>query len=158
MPIRPRSGVLSSVALALTATSLYAVTSAYASAVPTFVQQATAHGSNVASLGATLPGSPVPGNRLVVEVGVWSSASATTGTVTDNAGDTFVKLLSFTASDNTELSVWTAVVATGGTRPTGTATPTGAAGVRAAVLEHPRPTQPAGAARPRPYGRARPPP
>ena len=136
MPIRPRTAVLSSVALALTATSLYAVTSAYASAVPTFVQQATAHGSNVASLGATLPGSPVPGNRLVVEVGVWSSASATTGTVTDNAGDTFVKLLSFTASDNTELSVWTAVVATGGTRPTVTATPTGAADVGVAVLEY----------------------
>ncbi len=135
MRIRPRTALVTLAAAALAATSLYAVTSAYASTVPTFVQQASAH-STAASLGVTLPANTVAGHRLVVEVGVWNSASATTATVTDNAGDTFVKLLSFAASDHTEMSVWTAVVATGGTKPTVTAKPTGSADLGVIALEY----------------------
>src|SRR5579859_4163143 len=136
MRIRPRTAVVTLAAVTLAATSLYAVTSAYASTVPTFVQQASAHSGTKASLGATLPANTTAGNRLVVEVGVWNSASATASTVTDNAGDTFVKLLSFTASDHTEMSVWTAVVATGGTKPTVTAKPTSSADLGVVVLEY----------------------
>src|SRR5205823_54733 len=76
------------------------------------------------------------GNRLVVEVGVWGSGAPTASAVTDDAGDTFVKLLSFTASDHTEMSVWTAPVATGGTRPTITARPSAAADLGVVVLEY----------------------
>ena len=55
----------------------------------------------------------VSGNRLVVEVGVWSSAKATTSSVKDSAGDTFTELLHFKASDNTEMSMWSAPVSAG---------------------------------------------
>lgn len=136
MRIRPRTTVRVLVAGALVATSLYAITSAYAASAPTFVQGVSAHSGTQASLTAKLPAATVAGNRLVVEVGVWSSGSAKAGTVTDNAGDTFVKLLSFTASDHTEMSVWTAVVATGGTAPTVTAKPSASADLGVAVLEY----------------------
>ena len=77
------------------------------------------------------------GNRLIVEVGVWSSTSATASTVTDSAGNTYTKLTSFTASEHTELSVWTAPInAGGGTRPTITVKTTGTADIGAAVLEY----------------------
>ena len=63
--------------------------------------------------------------RLIVEVGIWSSGNATAKTVTDAANDTFTKLLSFTASDHTEMSIWSAPVTTGaGTKPAITITPT----------------------------------
>ena len=59
------------------------------------------------------------GNRLVVEVADWSSGHATTSSVTDSAGDTFTELTSATASDGTQLSVWTApITQSGGTKPT----------------------------------------
>src|SRR2546429_682073 len=102
----------------------------------TFVQQVTAHGAGSAPRAVTMPSVPTAGNRLVVEVGVWNSSNATVGAVTDNAGDTFVKVLSFTASDHTELSVWTAPVATGGTKPTITAKATSAADLGVLALEY----------------------
>jgi hypothetical protein len=76
------------------------------------------------------------GNRLIVEVAVWSATAATVTSVTDNAGDTFTKLTSFVASDKTQMSVWTAPVATGGTKPAITATVTQNADVGAVVLEY----------------------
>ncbi len=108
-----------------------------ATASPAFVQQAAAHAHNVASLAVTPTTSLTAGNRLVVEVGVWNSAKATASSVKDSAGDTFTELLHFKASDGTEMSVWSAPVsAGGGTRPTVTATPSGAADVGLAVLEY----------------------
>jgi hypothetical protein len=83
-----------------------------------------------------MPGTTTANNRLIVQVGVWSSASATVSTVTDSAGDTFTKLTSFTASDHTQMSVWTAVVAGAGTKPTITATVTGASDVGVTALEY----------------------
>jgi len=112
------------------------VTPVAATAGPAFVQQASAQGGGAASRAVTTPSATVAGNRLVVLAGAWSGGSATVTSVTDNAGDTFTKLSAFTASDHTQLSVWTAVVATGGTRPTVTATATGSADIGVAVTEY----------------------
>jgi hypothetical protein len=77
------------------------------------------------------------GNRLIVETGIWSSSAATAQTVTDSAGNTYTKLTSFKASDNAEMSVWTApITAGGGSRPTVTIKATGTADVGAALLEY----------------------
>ncbi|MGH2852818.1 MAG: fibronectin type III domain-containing protein, partial [Solirubrobacteraceae bacterium] len=106
-------------------------------ATPTFVQAATGHSSSVASLAVT-PGSPVTvGDRLVVEVGVWSEGSATAASVADSAGNGYVELLHFKASDKTEMSIWTAPVTVGGgTRPTITVKPSSKADVGVAALEY----------------------
>jgi hypothetical protein len=104
---------------------------------PAFVQQASGHSGTTASLAVTLPSNTVTGDRLVVETGIWSSASATAKSVTDSAGDTFTELLHFKAGDNTEETVWTAPITTSSTTPpTITVTPTGKADVGAAVLEY----------------------
>ena len=63
---------------------------------PTFVQQVSAQGANRTTLAVTTTSDTTAGDRLVVEVGVWSGSSATVSTVTDSAGDTFTKLTSFT--------------------------------------------------------------
>ena len=106
-------------------------------ASPQFVQQASGHAHSVTSLAVTPGASLVSGNRLVVEVGVWSSAKATASSVKDSAGDTFTELLHFKASDGTEMSIWSApVTAGGGTIPTITATPSAKADVGVAVLEY----------------------
>ena len=76
--------------------------------VPAFVQQVSAHGSGTTSIAVTMPAKVTNGNRLVVEVAAWSSGNATTSSVTDSAGDTFTELTSATASDGTQISVWTA--------------------------------------------------
>ena len=104
---------------------------------PTFVQVATGHSSSVSSLAVT-PGSNVTvGNRLVVEVGVWSEAAATAASVTDSAGNSYVELLHFKASDNTEMSIWTAPITAGaGTRPTITVKPSAKADVGVVALEY----------------------
>src|SRR5581483_11110880 len=104
---------------------------------PQFVQQISGHGHNVASLSAIPTANLTTGNRLVVEVGVWSSGHATAASVKDSAGDTFTELMHFKASDGTEMSVWTApVTAGGGQRPSITATPSATADVGVAALEY----------------------
>jgi hypothetical protein len=104
---------------------------------PTFVQQVSAHSLGVTSLGVTPTSNISAGNRLVVLVGVWSSAGATTKSVTDSAGNTYTEVLHFQASEQTELSVWTAPIsAGGGTKPKITATPTAKADVGIAALEY----------------------
>jgi hypothetical protein len=116
-------------------------------ASPQFVQQASGHAHNVMSLAVTPGASLVSGNRLVVEVGVWSSAAATASSVKDSAGDSFTELLHFKASDGTEMSIWSApVTAGGGTIPTITATPSAKADVGVAVLEYAGLSTAAGAA------------
>jgi Domain of unknown function (DUF1929)/Fibronectin type III domain len=108
-----------------------------ATSSPAFVQQASGHASNVSSLAVTPGTNLTAGNRLVVEVGVWSAKNPTTSSVKDSAGDTFTELLHFQASDGTEMSVWTAPVSAGGaTKPKITATPTSTADVGVAVLEY----------------------
>jgi hypothetical protein len=57
--------------------------------------------------------------------------------VTDSAGNTYTKLTSFRASDQTEMSVWSApITAGGGTKPTITVKTTASADVGASVLEY----------------------
>ncbi len=108
-----------------------------AGGTPAFVQQAWARAGGVGTLTVKPTAAVASGDRLVVEVGVWSVGAATTASVTDSAGNTYTELTHFTASDGTELSVWTAqVVSGGGTVPTLTAKPTGSADVGVAVLEY----------------------
>jgi hypothetical protein len=77
------------------------------------------------------------GNRLIVQTGIWSAGNASASAVTDSAGNTYTELTHFKASDNTELSVWSApITAGGGTRPTVTVKATGSADIGAAVLEY----------------------
>jgi hypothetical protein len=107
-----------------------------ATAAAAFVQKATAHGHG-ANMSVIPASNLTAGNRLIVEVGVWNSAHATTSKVEDTAGDTFTELLHFAASDGTEMSVWSAPITNGGgTRPTITATPGSAADVGVAALEY----------------------
>jgi hypothetical protein len=87
---------------------------------------------------AVTPGSAVTaGDRMVVEVGVWNSSHATASSVTDSAGNSYTELTHFTASDGTELSVWTApITAGGGARPTITAKASSTADIGVAALEY----------------------
>ena len=89
---------------------------------PAFVQQASTHAASGSSISVT-PSTPLgTGNRLVVEVGVWSGSGAKTSSVTDTAGDTFTEVSHFTGPDQTEQSVWTAPITAGaGNTPTVTA-------------------------------------
>jgi hypothetical protein len=120
---------------AVAAVGLVSASSASA-AGPSFVQQVSAHG-HAGSLGAT-PGSAVTaGDRMVVEVGVWNASHATASSVTDSAGNSYTELTHFTASDGTELSVWSApVTAGGGTKPTITAKVTSSADIGVAAVEY----------------------
>src|SRR5207244_353431 len=89
---------------------------------PTFLQTSSvAATGNV--LSTTLANSLTANSRLVVEVGVWGSASPVASAVTDVAHDTFTEVAHWTASDHTELSVWTAPVTAGaGQKPAVTVT------------------------------------
>jgi Domain of unknown function (DUF1929)/Fibronectin type III domain/Kelch motif len=108
-----------------------------ATPAPAFVQAVSAHASGVTSLSATPTSTVVSGDRMVVETGVWNSAGATVQSVADSAGDQYVELLHYKASDGTEMSVWSAPVSTGGgTRPAITVTPTSRSDVGVAVLEY----------------------
>jgi hypothetical protein len=110
---------------------------ASAVAAPAFVQQVSVHSANVTSVALAPTLSLTSANRLVVEVGVWSSGSATAKTVTDSAGDVFTEVLHFTANDHTEMSIWTAPVSTGaGAKPAVTVTSSAKADIGAAVLEY----------------------
>jgi hypothetical protein len=84
--------------------------SAWAASSPTFVQVTSAHNLSVSSLTLTPPSAVTAGNRLVVEVGVWSAGNASAASVTDAAGNTYTELLHFKASENTEMSVWSAPI------------------------------------------------
>ena len=104
---------------------------------PAFVQEVSAHGSAKANISVTTTANVTTGNRLVVEVAEWNSVNSTTASVTDSAGDTFTELTTVTASDGTQLSVWTAPIThSGGTKPTVTATPSANADMGIAVLEY----------------------
>jgi hypothetical protein len=104
---------------------------------PVFVQSKSVHSLNVTSLTVT-PGSAITaGDRLLVETGVWNSSGSAISSVTDSAGNDYVELAHWKASENTELTIWSApVTAGGGTQPAITVKPTAKADVGAAVLEY----------------------
>ena len=114
----------------------HSVTAGAASATPAFVQEADAHGSAKTSLAVTTGASVTAGDRLVVEVGVWKGSGASTTSVTDTAGDPFVEVTHFTASDGTEMSIWTAPILTGGAKSTITAKPSAASDIGLVALEY----------------------
>jgi len=104
---------------------------------PSFVQQVSGHGLDRTSLAVTPSSAVTAGDRIIVEVGVWSSGAATAASVSDSAGNSYVEVTKVKASENTELSIWTApVVAGGGTKPTITARPTATADVGVVALEY----------------------
>jgi hypothetical protein len=116
-------------------------------ASPKFVQQVSGRNPSAASLPLTLPSAITNDNRIVVMAGVWSAGNATISGVADAAGNTYTKVTSLKASDQTELSVWTAPVTNGaGTRPAITVTATGAADIGATALEYSGLSTAAGAA------------
>jgi hypothetical protein len=113
-----------------------AVTPAVAQ-TPAFVQQASVHSTSVTSATVTPTANVTAANRLVVLVGIWNNNGPTASTVTDSAGNTYVELQHFKASDKTELSVWTAPITKGGgTRPTITVKPSARADVGVGLLEY----------------------
>jgi hypothetical protein len=106
-------------------------------AAPQFVQKV----SGVSTSGPTLQLTPASaitiGNRIVVMAGVWSGGAATITGVTDDAGNTYTKVANVTASEDTELSVWTApITAGGGTKPSITINASGSADIGGAALEY----------------------
>lgn len=108
-----------------------------AAVTPAFVQQVSAHQLDVGSVTVTPASAVGAGNRLVVEVGVWSNSSPTANAVTDSAGDSFTEVSHFVAADGTEQSVWTApITASGGTKPVIKATATSVADVGIAAVEY----------------------
>ncbi|MEZ0089309.1 fibronectin type III domain-containing protein [Streptacidiphilus sp. EB129] len=113
------------------------VTPSATAPTPAFVQQATTHLGSASSAAVSL-GKPVTvGDRMVVEVGVWSSTSATTSAVTDSAGNTYTEFAHSTASDGTETSVWSAPLsAATGTPLTVSATASAPADIGVAALEY----------------------
>jgi hypothetical protein len=103
---------------------------------PAFVQQVN---KRAVTAGLTLAptANVTTGNRLIVQTGIWSYGNASASAVTDSAGNTYTKLTSFKATDNTELSVWSAPITAGGaTKPTITVQATGSADIGATVLEY----------------------
>ncbi len=114
-----------------------AVTPSPGAVTPTYLQGTGTHLTGASSATVTL-GKPVTvGDRLIVDVGVWSSGSATAGAVTDSAGDTYTEFAHWTASDGTETSIWSAPVsARGGTAPTVTVGLTAPADVGVAAMEY----------------------
>jgi hypothetical protein len=107
------------------------------SAAPRFVQRVSGRSDASTTLQLTPTSSISSGNRIVVMAGVWSAGRATISGVTDSAGNTYTKVTSVTASEDTELSIWSApVTAGGGTRPTITVTATGSADIGGAALEY----------------------
>lgn len=109
---------------------------AAAATAPAFVQQVSGR-ATATTLKLTLPQNLTTGDRLIAQIATWSSANATTKTVTDTAGNTWTRLTTTTATDHTELSTWTTPVTTGaGTRPTITITATGTADIGAALLDY----------------------
>src|SRR5689334_11402191 len=79
---RHLGGFVEAVATALTVLGIPALTPATAATTPTFVQQASARAT--ATTATVTPTTNVTtGNRLIVEVGVWTASSATTSAVSD---------------------------------------------------------------------------
>ena len=113
-----------------------AVTPTVAAASAAFVQQVAAHSPGATSLLVTPSTAVTTGNRLVVLAGIWASGGPTAKTVTDSAGDTYTEVLHFKASDGTEMSVWTAPITAGGSKPTITVTPTAKADIGVEALEY----------------------
>jgi hypothetical protein len=106
-------------------------------AAPKFIQGVSARSASGATLQLLPTANVTAGDRLVVMAGVWSAGNATISGVSDTAGNVYTRAASVTASDGTQLSVWTAPVTAGdGTKPTITVSATGSADIGGAALEY----------------------
>jgi RHS repeat-associated protein len=106
-------------------------------ATPAFVQQTSTHQLSKAAVQSTLTSPLGNGGRLIVEAAVWANPTATVANVADSAGDVFTQVTGFTASDSTQMSVWTAPVTAGvGQKPVITVTPTATADVGFVAAEY----------------------
>jgi hypothetical protein len=106
-------------------------------ASPQFVQKVTGNSATGSSMQITPASAITTGNRMIVMAGVWSFGAATISGVADAAGNTYTKVTSIKASEDTELSVWSApITAGGGTKPAITVTATGSADIGAAAVEY----------------------
>jgi hypothetical protein len=106
-------------------------------AAPQFVQRVSGNSTSGPTLQLTPASAITTGNRIVVMAGVWSAGAATISAVSDDAGNTYTKVTSVKASEDTELSVWSApITAGGGTKPAITITATGSADIGGAALEY----------------------
>jgi hypothetical protein len=104
---------------------------------PAFIQQNSTHKAGVSSTSVTLGTPSVVGNRMIVEVGTWGSASPTAKGVSDSAGNTYTELTHFTASDHTEMSVWSAPISASGSTPlTVTASTTASGDIGIGAMEY----------------------
>jgi hypothetical protein len=116
------------------------------SAAPRFVQRVSGRAA-ASSLQLAPTAAVAVGDRMVVMAGVWSAGGATISGVADSAGNAYTKVTSVKASDNTELSVWTAPITAGdGTKPTITITATAGADIGGAAAEYAGLSAAAGAA------------
>jgi hypothetical protein len=107
------------------------------SAAPRFIQRVSDRSDASPNLLLTPASNITAGDRMIVMAGVWSEGKATISGVTDSAGNTYTKVTSVKASEDTELSVWSApITAGGGTRPTIRITATGSADIGGAALEY----------------------
>src|SRR3954454_15088380 len=103
---------------------------------PAFVQQVSKR-ARTTGLALQTTAHVTAGNLIVVEDGVRGAAGPAATALTDSAGNTYTELTHFTASDKTEMSVWSApITGGGGTRPTLTVKPSASADVGATVLEY----------------------
>jgi hypothetical protein len=135
---RPRRAIMAALAAVMSlVVVILGLQPVNAQSAPTaFVQQVTARVS-ATSKAVTLPAAITTGNRIVVQVGIWSGAHATAKLVKDAAGNTYTKLVAFAASDGTEMSVWSAPITLGGgTKPAITVTATSAADIGIGVTEY----------------------
>jgi hypothetical protein len=107
------------------------------SPAPRFIQRVSGRSTPGTTLQLTPASNITAGNRIVVMAGVWSAGAATISGVTDAAGNTYTKVTSIVASEDTELSVWSAPITAGaGTRPAITIRATGSADIGGAALEY----------------------
>jgi Domain of unknown function (DUF4082)/Concanavalin A-like lectin/glucanases superfamily/Fibronectin type III domain/Bacterial Ig domain/Viral BACON domain len=105
-------------------------------AAPRFVQRVSGRGAGN-SLQLTPASAISAGDRMVVMAGVWGGGGPTISGVTDAAGNAYTKVTSIKASDNTELSVWSAPITAGdGTKPAITVTASGSGDIGAAAVEY----------------------
>ena len=104
---------------------------------PEFVQHMTIRNPSASTVQMTPTANVTQGNRMIVMAGAWSWNGATITGVTDTAGNTYTRVTGTRASDNTELSIWTApITAGGGTKPAVRVTANGTADVGAAAVEY----------------------
>lgn len=102
-----------------------------------FVQGVAARATGATTITATPTTNLTAGNRLIAMVGVEGTSTTTAQSVTDAAGNTYTKVTSFRASDNTEMSIWTAPITAGaGTRPVVTARSSASATMAITVTEY----------------------